>query len=253
MAKQCAYCNSTGKMTREHIFPSSVISRYKESLVSINDKSESYFYSDHVIKDVCPTCNSGFLSELDDKFISLFDKYMSNPIYPGKQASLEFDYHSLLRFLLKVSYNSSRGSINGNQASNALKRYIPYIQGNEPSAHDVMLRLQIFTSAKKINANTNEVEGIIEASMLRSAKVPYDGPQCKNFIVRLIAFNSFCFYLIIPIGKTGRLKRASALKGFKKWKIQSGVPISAHNNKLVIPVEKTSYIHPSILNGMLRH
>jgi len=252
MARECAFCGASENLTREHIFPSSVISKYEGSLISLTDKSDSYFRSDLVVKDVCAPCNNGALSKLDGEFISLFETYMAVPITPGGIAKINFDYNSLLRFLIKVSYNSARASSDGKEAIETLKRYVPFILGKNSSAPDVMLRLQIFTSAKKFNTQTNKVEGILEASMLRNAKIPYDGPQCDSFIVRMVAFNSFWFYLIIPIETTSRLKRERFIKGFKNWAIQPGIPLSPTNSNLLIPVKKTTYIHPSVLNGMYR-
>jgi len=253
MARECAFCGTNENLTKEHIFPSSVISTYEDSLISITDKSDSYFRSDLVVKDVCASCNNGKLSKLDGEFITLFKTYMAAPIAPGDKARIKFEYMSLLRFLIKVSYNSARASSDGAQAIEALRRYVPFILGEKSSAPEVMLRLQIFTSAKKFNTETNKVEGIIEASMLRNAKIPYDGPQSDSFIVRLIAFNSFWFYLIIPINNASRLKRERFIKGFKNWAIQPGIAISEANCNLVVPVEKTTYIHPSVLNGMYRN
>lgn len=252
MGRECAYCGAVENLTREHIFPESVISRYEGYLLSCTDRSDTFFRADLVVKDVCAFCNNGFLSRLDNYFISLFERYMTVPILPGDKVEIEFDYNSLLRFLLKVSYNSSRASGDGVQAIEVLSRYVPFMQGYESSASDVMLRLQIFTSAKKFNLETNRVEGLLDAYMLRSAKIPYNGSQCDNFIIRMVAFNSFWFYLIIPVGFVSRLKREAVIKGFKKWCIQPGIPISPADSKLIIPVERTTYIHPSVLNGMYR-
>jgi len=252
MTRECAFCGTTENLTREHIFPAGVISKFEGPLISLTDKSDSYFRSDLVVKDVCGLCNNGALSKLDNEFINLFETYMAVPIAPGDEAKIKFNYNSLLRFLIKVSYNSARASSDGKQAVETLKRYVPFILGKKSSAPEVMLRLQIFTSAKRFNTETNKVEGIIEASMLRNAKIPYDGPQCDNFMLRMVAFNSFWFYLIIPTDNASRLKRERFIKGFKSWAIQPGVALSPANSDLVIPVNKTTYIHPSVLNGMYR-
>lgn len=252
MARECAFCGTSENLTREHIFPSGVILQYEGSLISVTDKSDSYFRSDLVVKDVCACCNNGALSQLDSEFTSLFKAYMATPIAPGDEAKINFNYNSLLRFLIKVSYNSARASSDGKEAIDALRRYVPFILGKESSAPNVMLRLQIFTSAKKFNIETRKVEGIVEASILRSAKIPYDGPQCRSFIVRMVAFNSFWFYLIVPIDTASQLKRERFIKGFLNWAIQPGIPLSPTISSLVIPVKKTTYIHPSVLDGLYR-
>ena len=120
------------------------------------------------------------------------------------------------------------------------------------AAPDIMLRLQIFTSAKKINAHTHEYEGMFEANMLRSAKIMYEGPQSENFLVRLVAFNSFWFYLVIPTCNVSRLKKERFLEGFKNWHMPPGRLLLSTDRRLIIPVEKTTYITPAVLESMLR-
>jgi len=249
--RKCGFCSSSNNLTREHIFPNSVLKRY-EDMLAINDKSEKAFKADLVVKDVCGVCNNGVLSDLDSKFITVFDKYMHTPILPGASVDFEYDYNDLLRVLLKISYNSARASSDGIKAIKALKKYVPFILGKVNTANDVMLRLQIVTSSKKLNAITNEVEGMMEAKILRNGKIPYEGPQKSNFIVRLVAFNSFWFYLIIPIKKVSLTKRQKFLEGFENCRIQPGVPLVQSKNSLSIPKEKTTYMHPDLLTGMIR-
>ena len=249
--RKCGFCSSIDDLTREHIFPNSVLKRY-EDMLSINDKSDKAFKADLVVKDVCGTCNNGVLSDLDSKFIALFDKYMHIPALPGDSVEFEYDYNDLLRELLKISYNSARASSDGIKAIKALRKYVPYILGKVNAADDVMLRLQIVTSSKKLNTITNEVEGMMEAKILRNGKIPYDGPQKSNFIIRLVAFNSFWFYLIIPIKKVSLTKRQNFLDGFTNWRIQPGVPLVQNQGLLSIPREKTTYMHPDLRTGMIR-
>lgn len=250
--RECAYCGITENLSREHIFPGSIIKRYEEELLSINDKSDNVFKADLIVKDVCEVCNNGVLSNLDSQLISIFDDYMLQPIQPGDGAELSFDYHSLLRVLLKISYNSARASSDGIKAINALKKYVPYILGKANVAPDVMLRLQIVTSSKKLNPVTLQVEGMMEAEILRSCKISYDGPQKSSFIVRLVAFNSFWFYLILPTKKVTLAKKQSFIEGFKAWKIQPGLPLTVDMDSIKIPKEKTTYMHPVLLTGMIR-
>lgn len=251
--RKCAYCGCSESLSREHIFPGSIIKRVGATLLTINDKSDTAFKSDLVVKDVCETCNNGILSDLDRKFCALFDEYMRSAIQPGQGAELEYEYHALLRFLLKVTYNSARASSDGVKATSTLKKFVPYILGNIGAAPDVMLRLQIVTSAKKFNTVTQEVEGLIEANLLRSCKISYDGPQKSNFIIRLVAFNSFWFYLILPTKKVNRSKKKALVAGFKDLGVQPGVPILPNQTLLEIPVGKTTYLHPDLLSGLARN
>jgi len=251
MSKECAFCGNSAAMTREHIFPASIISRYSD-LISTNDKTDFGFRSDLTIKDVCGPCNNGALSKIDSQFLEIFDMFINEPIAPGRNAEIAFDYNLLTRFLLKVSYNSARASATGQKETEILKRYVPYILGQVSSALDILLRLQIWTSAKKLDASTGQITGLVEARFLRSAKIAYHGLYSENFIIRLIAFNSFWFLLIVPVKPTSKIKRKRFLKGFENWMPNPGVLISPHHDKINVPANKTSFIHPSLLNGMVR-
>lgn len=251
MSKCCAYCFKNETVTREHIFPAGVISKYK-SLIATNDKVDFGFRGDLTIKDVCARCNNGPLSQLDTYFVETFVQYMAEPILPGNSIDFRFDYHLLKRFLLKVSYNSARASISGKLDAEAMKHYISYILGEAPIAKDVMMRLQIYTSAKKVNKYTGVQDGFMEARLLRSAKVPYEGNYSNAYTIRLVVFNSFWFLLFVPIKPISRIKKERFIKGFDKWKLNSGVLMSPHKQTVHIPANQTTYIHPEILKGMFK-
>lgn len=251
--KKCAYCGSVEALTKEHIFPGGIIQRLDEDLISYNDKSDTTFKADLVIKDVCSSCNNGVLSSLDNYLCSVYDQCMSSAILPGKDAELLYEYDLLLRSLLKISFNSARGSSDGSKAVNAYRSLIPYIVGRVSKTPNVMLRLQIVTSAKRFNAEINQVEGLLEARLLRSAKIAYDGPLRSIFIVRLVAINSFWFYLIVPTKPVSEGKKRAFIKGFESWQyIHPGIPVSPHERQLHIPVEKSTYIHDSLFAGLKR-
>ncbi|MFD3348460.1 hypothetical protein [Alteromonas macleodii] len=222
--RSCAFCGDRKNLTREHIFPNGVIKRFEHDMVSYSDKSEKIFKSDLVVKDVCEYCNNVILSELDSSFIQLYEDFIRTPLQPGSNAEFKFDYNLLLRELLKISFNSARASADGFKSVKALKKYVPYILGEVNEAPDVMLRLQIVTSSKKINTQTNEFEGLMEAELLRSCKIDYRGPKHSFFMIRLVALNSFWFYLIFPIRKVSASRKETFLSGFLDLFNLKGVP-----------------------------
>ncbi|GGX54491.1 hypothetical protein [Saccharospirillum salsuginis] len=250
--RSCAFCGEQNNLTREHIFPNGVIRTYEEALLSLNDKSDRYFKADLVVKDVCESCNNGALSVIDGYFVKLFESHMHPPLLPGDSAEFEFNYNYLLRELLKISYNSARASADGFRAVAALRKYVPYILGNVSYTPDVILRLQIVTSSKRFNTHTNQIDGTMDAELLRSCKISYNGPQHSNFMIRLIALNSFWFYLIIPLKSVSSSKKETFINGFKDNIRLSGVPINSTMDFVSIPKEKTTYMHPGLLESMSR-
>jgi len=78
--KKCAFCKKLGTLTKDHIFPSSIIKSYKTKLISRNDKIDYSFKGDLVIADVCAECNNGALSNLNASFLPCFQEQMIEPI-----------------------------------------------------------------------------------------------------------------------------------------------------------------------------
>lgn len=248
--RACAFCGDTKNLTREHIFPNGVLKRFESDMLSYSDKSKRMFKADLVVKDVCKLCNNGVLSDIDSSFVKLYDNFIRTPLLPGSNAELNFDYDLLLRELLKISFNSARASADGFKAIKALKKYVPYILGNVDSAPDLMLRLQIVTSSKKLNTETNKFEGMMEAELLRSCKMVYRGPQHSSYIIRLVALNSFWFYLIVPLKKVSASKKEAFLGGFTDFFNLKGVSLDSTMNSVTIPKEETTYMHPNLLEGL---
>lgn len=250
--RRCAFCREQKKLSREHVFPNGVIQKMDEDILSVNDKVDKVFKSDLVVKDVCEACNNGVLSDVDRRFVKIFENNMLHPLQPGDNAEFEFDYNDLLRGLLKISYNSARASVDGSKAVAALKKYVPYVLGKAESAPEVTLRLQIVTSSNVFNCKTNKVEGTMDAELLRSCKVSYNGPHHSKFLIRLLAFNSFWFYLFIPLKPVSASKRKAFIDGFRSSFHLAGVPVLESMSSISIPKEKTTYMDPSLVEGMRR-
>lgn len=103
--KKCAYCGHQEKLTREHIWPDSIVNKYEHHLDTYNKRTGNFYVGDPKIKDVCEQCNNVKLSILDTYLSDLYDKYFSEPLSPGDSTKIEYDYDLLLRSLLKISYN----------------------------------------------------------------------------------------------------------------------------------------------------
>ncbi len=70
--KSCAYCNGNGLLTKEHIWPRSLITKY-EGLKTYNPRNNTFYNGEPVIKDVCATCNNVHLSKLDYYLSELYE------------------------------------------------------------------------------------------------------------------------------------------------------------------------------------
>lgn len=80
-----------------------------------------------VVRDVCRHCNNITLCALDGYMAEVNREYLSVPP-PTDGVLFRYDYHRLLRYLLKVWYNSARA---GGLAVAEHARFAPYILGQE--------------------------------------------------------------------------------------------------------------------------
>jgi hypothetical protein len=245
---KCAYCSSTGPLTKEHIWPKALIKKY-EALKTYNPKSNKFYIGEAIIKDVCSECNNKNLSPLDDYLSQLYDSFFHKILSPGEAANFEFDYPLLLRALLKISYNSTRAS--DNEKSKILHAKFANFIVKGGHARKIMLRLQIVTSSRAINL-TDQSEHILAPELMRCGIVNYDGPLAHRFCVRMIAINSFWFYLIIPYKDEAEHKWKDLLNGLANWITPTGVLIKTGTNKIHIPAEKTTYMHRDLLGSLLQ-
>ncbi|GGN91488.1 hypothetical protein [Saccharibacillus kuerlensis] len=113
--KECSYCgNQAPSFTKEHIIPSGLIEMYPDQDVTFNTTTtQSRMYKDNQgqsIKDVCANCNNNLLGKLDAYGVRLIRQYFLEKYNEDSIINMEYDYHLLQRWLLKIIYNSIRSS-----------------------------------------------------------------------------------------------------------------------------------------------
>ncbi len=244
----CAYCGEWRPGTKEHIWPSALINKY-EKLHTYNPKTDKFYVGDPVIKDVCAICNNERLSLLDSYLSELYDAYFERLVEPGESVSFKYNYENLLRALLKISYNSSRATGNKRNVA-AHQRFVRYVLSGGYCAK-LALRLQVVTKAKGVS-RVGESDIILRPTALRCATLAYTGTLEQRFMVRLVGINSFWFYLVLPCKDEPDHKWAEFLRGFTTWATPSGVPLQRCSESIHIPVERTTYMHPTLLGSLLR-
>lgn len=245
--KNCAYCGAASRLTKEHIWPKNLITK-NEMTHAYNSKTNVFYSGEPVIKDVCAVCNNVNLSHLDEYLSSLFNEHFQHVINAGSDATLRYSYELLLRSLLKISYNASRAgnSVKNTKAHAKFAKYI--IDGGY--APQVMLRLQIVTTSKAVNLDSGDQSDFIPR-LLRCGYIPYDGALHHRFLIKLVAINSYWFYLIIPFKNEPKHIWREMLDGFSGWRIQPGVIVAPGRSTLNVPVDKTTYFDPRLLGSLL--
>lgn len=164
--KICAFCFQNNKLTREHVWPKGILKRFPTYRGRFFEKADKVIDSDHVIKDVCVTCNNGVLSELDAYGCMLLDSYFHKVAEPGFKVPFEYDYDNLVKWLLKIAYNTARTSANPNLS--LLRPFAPYIirQSTRPSGTELYLDIVTHSMIPTINGVKK-----FPATAVRSARV----------------------------------------------------------------------------------
>lgn len=187
--KVCSYCGEPRKLTKEHIWPASIIRKVADR-ASYNPKAGRLLWTEMVINDVCEPCNNGPLSILDTYGAKLFDKYFSNYYLGDEPLTFEYDYQRLAKWLLKLSFNAARA----NQSDHV--RLAQYCHSLLNANCDLPEDLSIAVDLLKPEAIDPEKEPVLPASN-RICRISFSEPIDDWCTVRLVAINSFYFWILI--------------------------------------------------------
>lgn len=132
---RCAYCNNLFdkdecKRTAEHIFPQGLLRLYPEEDVSFTPEKVFKDNFGLTIADVCKSCNSGTLSELDSYGNKLIEQcFYTDIAFENKDNCMKFElnFNLLSRWILKISYNYQRSRRKNCQWFETI---LPYIMKN---------------------------------------------------------------------------------------------------------------------------
>lgn len=204
----CAYCQSNEKMTREHILPKFIYNFQKQfdDFVGWNDAAGKMVQSEHLIKDVCANCNNGVLSELD-AYAKLFMEKNGILVrnYRETELQLKYNYDRILRWMLKVSFNSARRTNKQSALFDGLHDYI--IGRADIPKNKLVIMAQLLNSVDARNVQAHEKGMLSRLSVAdRSSfspfmcRISYLGdvsPELPFVNVRMNIFGPFAFYLLI--------------------------------------------------------
>ena len=221
-----AYCKKDKKLTREHIIPSFLYEYQKKTegkFVGWVDKAKKVLPVEGVIKDVCELCNNEVLGSLDDRASKMLkNSGILSENYINKTLVLDYDYHFLLRWLLKVSYNSSRSSDN---FPYRFQKYIPYILGDQTDSLDDVFLLVGLTKPDYIpeherkdvfDLNSNfpiNSDGLSHPFYVRVAWMPqFD----NDFVIRVLAIGALFFQIIVFVNNIKIGQKRSKVKSWLK-------------------------------------
>ncbi len=255
----CAYCGQDRKATREHVIPSFLYSFQKEleqSVIGWNEVAGRMVKGEAKIKDVCAECNNGPLGQLDaygKGFLTNSGLLVQN--YRKDRLFIQYEYSLLLRWLLKISFNSARAD---GVHAHFFDEHIPFIMGQDPPPKRHRVAIVLYLSAPVLLKNhrsppasfveISQGSGVVSPFHVR---ISYNAVRNERYVHRIIIIGPAVFHLLLFRDDVLPGHAASEIRSLIKS--QSGaVELSYKRNVLQLGVGKQSWLDlyaPQILRA----
>ncbi len=213
----CDYCDILCQQTREHVIPRWYNDTPGEAETFSARAPLTHLQGDLIVKDVCAACNSGVLSNLDSYGKELYDRYFAAPVYAGETVSFDYDGDQLLRWLLKLSYNSARAQ---NADVLVLREYRKVVLGESPLTDRIRCWLHLVSAtcfdasvaARPARRDEQGQSNVEEPLWFRIGQFRLRSYPALFLIQRTVLINSFAFTLLIA-----RVKSEWPSQEFDQW------------------------------------
>lgn len=211
----CRYCLTDKKMTKEHIISAFIYEYLKSVPLPVygwNERAKKILGAEATTADVCKECNGGPLSSLDaygKKFLET-NGFLTK-IYLKESTLLKFDYHMLLRWLMKISYNSLAAA--KDPSCSAYEDYREYILTGKdaPTEKEIMLFVGLASPAKVKEIPDNECKTIINEDKLIAPFVFRIHEVNKGFVSAGVIMNGITIgslFFHIALLKNAKISRS---------------------------------------------
>lgn len=193
---KCAYCDNTGKMSREHVIPAGFIEHMepKKGITFLDKAPTKVIDAEIIIKDVCASCNNGYLSVLDSYALNLILKYNDKISLKTKKIQFKYNYDLLTRWLLKVCYNSARTNDSYHDVS-LYEKNVDYIMDRGPAQNDIVVYTMYMGAEMEFNHMKKDRKYDIDWFRIGSFKVLDE--MTFYSANRVIMINSLAFLVIV--------------------------------------------------------
>lgn len=197
----CAYCDLSSKATREHVIPNWYNQTPGKSETFSARAPLTHLEGDILVRDVCQRCNNEILGSLDSYGKELYDQYFASPVYSGESVKFQCDGNQLIRWLLKLSYNSARAQ---NADSIALRDYRKLMLGQQPMTDRIRCWVHLITptvieATGDYHAAKRHESGsatFLEPLWFRIGQFRLRDYRADKLVQRMVAINSYCFTLL---------------------------------------------------------
>jgi hypothetical protein len=188
--------------TREHVIPRWYNDTPGDAELFSARAPLTHLRGDLLVKDVCEDCNSGVLSNLDDYGKGLYCRYFAKPVYACETVEFDYDGELLIRWLLKLSFNSARAQ---NADIRVLHELRKVILGQSPPTDHVRCWLYLVPPtlldpiegprpARREEANDPDID---EPLWFRIAQFRLPSYPALGLTQRIVFVNAFAFTLLV--------------------------------------------------------
>lgn len=212
-------------MTLEHVVPAFAYAFQKKiesKVVGWNEVAEKMVGGEHGVRDVCAACNNGVLSKLDEYGKDVLSKTgILTPTFSKLGLSMSYDYSLLSRWLLKISFNSSRTD---GAHRHLFESFVPFILGNEPLPPRSKLALLAFLAAPTVPSEEHKSKEPYASAIGQSNRFnPFLVRICYGFYQprdnctpRLVILGPLVFYMLVFNEGVSAGQAAVAVRRFQK-------------------------------------
>lgn len=200
---ECAYCGAICKPTREHVVPRWYNDTPGEAETFSARAPVTHLRGDLIVKDVCSGCNSGPLAALDAYGKELYEQYFERVVYAGETVDFDCDGERLLRWLLKLSYNSARAQ---NADAQLLRELRQVILGTSEFSGRIRCWVHL-VAASYVDSESNlfrparreerDYPDTWEPRWFRLGQFRLPASPAFTLVQRSVLINSFAFTLLI--------------------------------------------------------
>ncbi|MDN2669795.1 hypothetical protein OX459_00145 [Janthinobacterium sp. SUN026] len=212
-------------MTREHVIPKFLHEFQKTLSASYsgwNEVAEKMIRGEATVKDVCEDCNGKKLGPLDDaakRLLAEANLLVSN--YTRSTITLKYDFDLLVRWLLKVSFNSTRTD---GVHSYMFDPHIPYMLNGTNRVHRSKIAILAYFSgpdtpntAKTKQENFSFFTNVSENMNPFFVRICYGHvPGEKNYALRLVIIGALVFFMLVFENEASPGHAAAAIRAFIK-------------------------------------
>jgi hypothetical protein len=246
----CAYCGQFKPATKEHVIPRWFHTLANGELVTFNARQPlDHLKGELFIRDVCKLCNNGILAKLDSYGMELYQRYWCQPVFPGQTIEFNYDGDQLIRWLLKICYNSSRVHKND---EGILSQYKEYILGTANCPGKIAVFLHLVTPSIRHGSQYRQAtlqdraDDCLVPRWFRLVQFRGESWPIAYVVQRQIAIHGFWFTIIATSPEKTQYFEDAA-KQFRDTELMSVELHSGQNSASLCPSEE------HMVESMIRH